>query len=566
MKKLLLITCLFILTVSLYAVPPRPGANPSSSGCINLSMPQTPFKSPSIPENTSSLRKSPSRSPAVSGDRNLLVILVDFDDVTFDPARDADYYETLLGKEGEPAGSYTMRQYFKDMSNGQLNLTFTVMGPYHLGHDMKYYGENAIRADNGDTDKLTGELAYDAIEQATSDPEWKDLFSKYKNNWDYNGDGFIDNFFVIHAGIGEEEIGSSTDNIRTLRWSISGARYYGRANHSYLKYDYKYFDNYTTQEEYISNYNKASIGSFCHEYGHVLGLNDLYDTTYETSGTGYWSLMDSGSWGIGYGADPAPLLAWEKYYFRWLTPTLIIPTAEPQTFNFSDIESSREAWRIDLNPSGSQYLILEGKKKNMTGTGWSVLENGLLITHIDEDILSAHWYAGDFNNTKTRVHGVNIVEAEAESYETTGLGSLWQNSYISTSKACFRSDTNTSMKPYYGQAAAGAGLLLSLILLHKKKKKLGILLLICCLVCIIACDDGEITSSSDDNGDNGGTIIPDDNGSDNGSDTIVQRNHPNTNYYTSSLVTSKTGISGISITVNCPAGSSSGSFTVVKEE
>ena len=83
------------------------------------------------------------------------------------------------------------------------------------------------------------------------------------------------------------------------------------------------------------------------------------------------------------------------------------------------------------------------------------------------------------------------------------------------------------------------------------------MLLICCLACIIACDNG---SGSDDNG---GIVIPDD---DTGFHYVKGQDIPNTNYYESEDITSKTGISGIIITVDCPAGSSSGTFTVMKEE
>ena len=93
-------------------------------------------------------------------------------------------------------------------------------------------------------------------------------------------------------------------------------------------------------------------------------------------------------------------------------------------------------------------------------------------------------------------------------------------------------------------AAAGIGFFISLLLLHRKRKKLGTLLLICCIACFMACNISGHSSHSDKRG----------------------QNIPNTNYYTSELVTSKTGISGIIITVDCPAGSSEGSFTVYKEE
>ena len=558
MKKLVGIVILFLITAALYAIPPMPGTK--HGGCIHLPGTQAPFRSPSKQASDSSLQKISPLSTVVSGDRNLLVILVNFKNET--PfSLSAEYYEKLLGREGEPAESMSMRKYYQDMSGGKLNLTFTVLGPYTLDYGKAHYGTNEIKSDGMDMDTLTGDIAWEAVDKAiTNNPT---VFSAENlSKWDYDGNGEIDTFFVIHAGIGEEE-GIDSKDIYSLRWFIFAAYINGRATHPYLQYGGKYFNSYTIQPEHLYASNEGALGTFCHEYGHTLGLADLYDTTSETAGAGDWSLMGGGSWGSGKAADPVPLLAWEKYYMGWLTPTTITPTAKPQTFNFSDTETSHEAWKINLTDDGSQYLILEGKKKNWTGTGWAGLEDGLLITHIDEDILDARWASNTINDTRTTVHGINIVEAQSPYYETTGLGSLWNYPAVKSGTVCFRNNTKSILVPSYPKAAAGIGLFISLLLLHRKRKKLGMMLLICCMACIIACDDGGEISSSDSGDDNGGIVIPDD---DTGFHYVKGQYIPNTNYYTSELVTSKTGISGIIITVNCPAGSSSGTFTVVKEE
>ncbi|MBR5916010.1 MAG: M6 family metalloprotease domain-containing protein [Spirochaetia bacterium] len=561
MKKLVGIVLLCLIAAVLYAVPPKPGTK--HGGCIHLPGTQAPFRSPSKQASDSSLQKISPLSPAVGGDRNILVILVEFSDKQFSllgaGATDEDYrnyYLDLLQNN-----TYSMRKYYQDMSDGKLNLTFTVIGPYTLDHDKAHYGTNEIKSDNMDLDTLTGDIAWEAVDKAiTNNPS---VFSvENLSKWDYDGNGEIDTFFVIHAGIGEEE-GINLKDIYSLRWFIYSAYINGRATHPYLKYGGKYFNAYTIQPECLYASNEGALGTFCHEYGHSLGLVDLYDTTSETAGAGDWSLMGGGSWGSGKALDPVPLLAWEKYYMGWLTPTTITPTAKPQTFNFSDTETSREAWKINLTDDGSQYLILEGKKRNLTGTGWAGLEDGLLITHIVEDILDACWTSNTVNDSKTWVHGINIVEAQSPYYETTGLGNLWKYPAGRSGIVCFRNNTKSILVPSYPKAAAGIGLFVSLLLLHRKRKKFGTFLLICCLACIIACDDGGETSSSGSGDDNGGIVIPD---GDTGFHYVKGQDIPNTNYYTSALVTSKTGISGIIITVDCPAGSSSGSFTVMKEE
>ena len=568
MKKLVGILVFCLTAAVLYAMPPSPGSYPTHDGSQHPEINPVPFRSPSSHSADSSMHKSAPLSPSAVENRNLLVILVGFNDKIFSVlgagATDEDYRNYYLGLLQN--NTYSMRRYYQDMSYGKLNLTFTVLGPYTLDNPMAYYGKNTPKSDGLGDDK-PGNLIYDAISEALDTGDLNaELWANYADNWDYNNNDYIDSIFVIHAGIGEEE-GTNSDALYSSRWNLNSAKFYDRSDYSARSLEFggkkKFFNSYTIEPEYNTSGNVAgaSIGIFCHEYGHILGLMDSYDTTYETNGAGYWSLMSMGSWGS-FGAgnsipgtDPAPLLAWEKYYLGWLTPAAITPTAEPQTFYFSDIEESGKAWRINLNPSGSQYLLLEGKKENSTGTGWYVPEDGLLITHIDEDILSTYW--GNYINTgKTRVHGINIVESESPYYESTGLGNLWNDPFIMSGIVCFRNNTKHILVPSYPKAAAGIGILVSLLLLHRKRKKLGILLLICCLVCIIACDDGGGTNSSKSGDDNGGTVIP----------NIKGQDIPNTNYYTSELITSKTGISGIRITVDCPAGSSSGSFTVTKEE
>ena len=74
--------------------------------------------------------------------------------------------------------------------------------------------------------------------------------------------------------------------------------------------------NYTIMPE------NGGVGVFAHEFGHDLGLPDLYDTSGGENGTGFWTLMSSGSW-MGSGVDdigtrPDHMGAWEKLQMGWL--------------------------------------------------------------------------------------------------------------------------------------------------------------------------------------------------------------------------------------------------------
>ena len=61
---------------------------------------------------------------------------------------------------------------------------------------------------------------------------------------------------------------------------------------------------------------------FAHEFGHDLGLPDLYDTAGGDNGTGFWTLMSGGSW-LNHGTDsigttPGYMGPWEKLQLGWL--------------------------------------------------------------------------------------------------------------------------------------------------------------------------------------------------------------------------------------------------------
>jgi immune inhibitor A len=150
-----------------------------------------------------------------------------------------------------------------------------------------------------------------------------DVYDRY----DYDGDGdfdepdgYIDTFQSVHAGLGEEE-GGAPETIWSHSWY---ARYQGWGNWGpafnelggiQIGGSAYWIGDYTIQPE------DGGVGVFTHEYGHDLGLPDLYDY-YGENGTGFWTLMSSGSW-IDEGKDtignkPAHMGVWEKFQLGWL--------------------------------------------------------------------------------------------------------------------------------------------------------------------------------------------------------------------------------------------------------
>jgi len=159
---------------------------------------------------------------------------------------------------------------------------------------MAYYGANGASIDD-----LNGPIQFMAREAV----EKLDAAGFDFSQFDLNNDKIVDHLMVIHAGAGEEESASVNDI-----WSHCSGLPDGFVSADSVK-----VLGYTTEPE------TGKVGVFAHEFGHDLGLPDLYDTNDGSPGAGGWSLMASGAWnGSIPGTSPAHLSAWEKALLGWV--------------------------------------------------------------------------------------------------------------------------------------------------------------------------------------------------------------------------------------------------------
>lgn len=561
MKKFIFLILFTVSAVFMWAMPPMPGSGLKHDGSQRQNM---IGNSPVYSKSSAMDKVSKAKAVATTGTKKILVILAQFPSDTregtpysalsFMSTYNKAFFENLLGDYKDSPSSLTMAEYYKKMSQGNFKLEFQVLGPYTASYDYVYYGENDIYGD----DKHPAALVEEMLNKAKAE----------------SVDADVDNctVIVVHAGPGEENGGVSSDYIWSHRYSLSQARATTEHGVNTVTINGKIFDDYTIVPEYnITGSRKdATVGVFCHEFGHILGLVDSYDTSYGTAGVGQWSLMAGGSWGsvgknsgsTAAGSDPAPLMAWERVNLGWLAEEDITPVsgADGTKYTFDNINNASKVYRINLTNDGSQYLTLEGKSKNMTGSGMAVMETGLLITQIHTGVMDNYWSTNRINYGSSRVHGAMVVEAVASNYRSKGLGDLWRGSstsYRFTTTALFRSDTLTSVSskdgtgsadipflPLFISTIAGSGIVISMILVwHYGRRKLCFAIACAAAVACIgmSCDIGGGSSSSYDSG-------------------------PNTRYYTDTYnVYSKTGDSGITIYDIQVNEDGSGSFWVKKE-
>ncbi|MBQ7632481.1 MAG: M6 family metalloprotease domain-containing protein [Paludibacteraceae bacterium] len=349
-----------------------------------------------------------------------VVILVNFTDSEMKAAHTNDVFDNMCNAaegqcttnahEGENYGSAA--QYFADQSNGSYRPQFDVIGPVTLPHDVKYYGEHDLGEDglyrtddDGLTDMYMADFVIDAIlaaEEAGCD------FSQY----DSDGDGYVDFVYFIYAGKGEA-YGGAPETIWPHNYELISALYLGQthgrddyyinsqSDYNLLIMDGKVINNYACSSE-LDGYNKlCGIGTLCHEFGHVMGLPDFYDTQYgenEQNGLtpGAWNVMDAGCYN-GNLHCPPNYDPWEKYFFGWVEPVNLGSTPSNGTL-YANGTDDYNAYQV--NQSGKQQTATANNQlnyylENRQQSGWDKFlpGHGMVVWRVDYNSRVWSWNA-----------------------------------------------------------------------------------------------------------------------------------------------------------------------------
>ena len=339
-----------------------------------------------------------------------LVILVNFKDVTFGTEK-AEMDSMLIGENYTRNYSYSYkgktysvnskgsaRQYFQDASYGQYNPQFDVIGPVTVSNNVSYYGKNDSYGNDMYADKMVSEAC------KLADTEFDVDFTQYDND----NDGYVDFVFVIYAGYGEADGGAST-TIWPHSWNLLSAG-------TQCKVDGKTVDLYACGNE-LDYYSKkhTGIGTFCHEFSHVLGLPDLYVTIDASHFTmNEWDIMDYGPYN-NEGNTPPTFSAYERFFMGWLQPRLI---TEPENVKLKDLKTSNEALLISTNdqhnligndPDPTTFYLVENRQQ----TGWDahLPGHGMMLTKIQYSY--SRWYQNTVNNSSSKM-GVDLIEANGK--------------------------------------------------------------------------------------------------------------------------------------------------------
>ncbi|PYC80200.1 protease [Streptomyces tateyamensis] len=289
----------------------------------------------------------------------------------------ADYskqhYQDLYFAKDKPS----LKTYYETQSSGRYSVDGQVTDWVRVPWNEARYGSNycgahiCANAQDLIVDALNAWVA-DQKAKGRSDADIKANLAEY-DQWDRYGshgdgnfnqpDGYIDHFQIVHAGE-DESAGGGVQGSNAL-WAhrsyvhgadagVTGPEGNKRGGVQ-IGTSGLWVGDYTMQPE------NGGLGVFAHEYGHDLGLPDLYDTQGPNDNSvGFWSLMSSGSW-LGTGKDtigdmPNDLDVWSKLQLGWL--------------NYDKAQAGKESTHhigpVEFNTKLPQGLVVTLPKKTVT--------------------------------------------------------------------------------------------------------------------------------------------------------------------------------------------------------
>lgn len=320
------------------------------------------------------------------GSPHALVILVQYSDVKFSIENPNEYFNRFLNENGfsDNGATGSVGDYFRMVSSGQFTPVFDVYGPVTIDKRATY-GANDIFGD----DINPGGMIVDACEGLNNAID----FSKYDND----GDGYVDNVYVIYAGEGEASYGTP-DTIWPHQWTLSEAG-------TSLMLDGVTVENYGCCNE-LDNGVVAGIGTFCHEFGHVIGLPDLYSYSSVRSNyivtPGKWDVMDEGNYNNDNRTPPA-YTAFERNALGWIDLEVL---RDGMSVELPDLRTSNKAYVVPVESNRNEFFIFENRQQQ--DCDQFLPGHGMLIWHINYN--KNVWSNNAVNETASKQY-VDIEEA-----------------------------------------------------------------------------------------------------------------------------------------------------------
>lgn len=335
-----------------------------------------------------------------TGEKNVLVVLMQYPDLSFSMKDPVAEYTDYFNKEGYSKNSNTgsVRDYFLENSMEKLDLTFDVTKPVTLSKKKAEYGYSKDAAFGGE----------DAVREALDSLIARKLdFSKYDND----KDGEVDFVVAIYAGT-SASWGVDMDAI----WPHQGFIEDFKINKSlsFNKYACTNEINGYAHKEDSSTKTMEGIGIIVHEFSHMLGLADIYDTYKSVGYIGTWDLMDEGEYNCTAkkqsACTPPNYSAFERMYMGWLEPTEITKAGN---FTLKSISTNTAYIINSTEKNEDQFHLLEYRSHK--GFDKAQATHGMLIWKIDFD--EELWNVNKINFHDN--YHIDIAMSNAQKQDTT---------------------------------------------------------------------------------------------------------------------------------------------------
>lgn len=353
----------------------------------------------------------------VTGKRKGLVILVNFKDKKMQSKHTQAEWNDYFNKVGynKYGNNGSVHDYFYAQSYGKLDLEFDVIGPVTVSKNMASYGANDAQGNDIDPAGMIKEACELAYAKEKMD----------MSQYDWDGDGAVDQVYVIYAGYGEAA-GGEANTIWPHEWDIQGGGYS-------LVLGGQRIRTYACSSELNGGYGTdiSGIGTACHEFSHCMGIPDFYDTAGGGCfGMDAWDLMDYGSYG-GDGYEPTGYNTYEKWVSGWIEPTIL--TEPCYIKNMKPLSDAPEACVVFNEANKNEYYIFENRQ--LKGTDVALPNHGMLVIHVDYD--QKVWFDNEVNNTSNHQR-FTVVPADNKLTSETVSG----DTYPGTTKSTELTDTS----------------------------------------------------------------------------------------------------------------------------
>jgi len=368
-----------------------------------------------------SVPSAPLHPAEVLGLARVLVLLIQFTNVSHEPSHEAPYFDDFFNNATPAARS--MRAYYREVSYGGLTINATIVPAWFTSsHSMEYYGKDGTSG----VDNANGPIYY-LVDEAVRAADPSVDFTSF----DTDHDGVIDHLVVVHAGPGQENHANLTDAIWSHSWNVYDGDPTQPGDQLLLADGVQVF-RYTMISE------DSPLGVMAHEFGHDLDLPDLYDTDGSSDGAGVWDLMSLGAWnGAPRGSSPADFSAWSKIRLGWVTPTPG-PIGALEDTAIPAVEQRPFVIRLSIPGSVNEYFLLENREQ--TGFDVGLPASGLLIWHVDDS-------QPDNTNDAHRLLDLEEADEGVNGDHPTDAGDPWHDTAVG-----FGPDTHPSSGAYDGTA------------------------------------------------------------------------------------------------------------------